>query len=69
MKANVGALDRGVRIVVGIVLLAAVLFVDSPLRWWGLIGIVPLATGVLGTCPLYALLGIDTCPMTKKPST
>lgn len=69
MKANVGALDRGARILVGIVLLAAVLFVDSPLRWWGLIGIVPLATGVFGTCLLYALLGIDTRPMTKKPST
>lgn len=68
MKANVGALDRGVRIVVGIVLLAAVVFIDSPLRWWGLIGIVPLLTGLLGYCPLYGLLGFDTCPMTKKPS-
>ncbi len=66
MKTNTGALDRGARIVVGIVLLAAVVFIDSPLRWWGLIGIVPLITGVLGYCPAYALFGFDTCPMTKK---
>jgi hypothetical protein len=68
MKANVGALDRGARITLGIVLLAAVVFIDSPLRWWGLIGIVPVLTGLLGYCPLYALLGFDTCPLAKKPS-
>jgi hypothetical protein len=68
MKTNVGTLDRGARIAVGIVLLAIVAFVDSPLRWWGLIGIVPLLTGLLGYCPLHALFGFDTCPMVKKPS-
>lgn len=68
MKANVGAFDRSARIVVGIVLLAAVVLIDSPLRWWGLIGIVPLLTGALAYCPLYGLLGMDTCPMTKKPT-
>ena len=68
MKANVGALDRSARIAVGIVLLAAVVFIDSPLRWWGLIGVVPLLTGALGYCPLYGLFGFDTCPMAKRPT-
>ena len=39
--------------------------IDHPLRWAGLIGIVPLATGLFGYCPLYALFGFDTCPLKK----
>ncbi|MCJ2187875.1 YgaP family membrane protein [Novosphingobium beihaiensis] len=60
-KVNVGGIDRLLRIILGIVLLALV-FV-GPKTMWGLIGIIPLATGLLRTCPLYSILGIRTCPM------
>lgn len=63
MTRNEGTLDRGLRIVVGLVLLALV-FV-GPQTPWGWIGIVPLATGLIGWCPLYSLLGLSTCPMKR----
>jgi hypothetical protein len=65
MKANVGTLDKALRVVAGVALLAGAILIDHPLRWAGLIGIVPLATGLLGYCPVYALFGFDTCPLTK----
>ena len=58
-KTNVGGADRILRIVVGLVLIALV-FV-GPKTAWGWIGIIPLATGFLRTCPAYSLLGISTC--------
>ena len=63
-KTNVGNVDRMLRIVVGLVLIALV-FV-GPQTPWGWLGIIPLATGVLRTCPAYSLLGISTCPA-KRP--
>lgn len=66
MKANVGRIDKGIRIVAGLVLLALIFVVEGSARWWGLIGLVPLVTGLAGYCPLYALLGINTCPLEKK---
>ena len=65
MSANVGTLDRTLRVAAGVALLAIAAFADHPLRWWGLIGIVPLATGLLGYCPLYAMFGFATCPLKK----
>ncbi|MBB4104740.1 YgaP family membrane protein [Allorhizobium borbori] len=63
---NVGGIDRVLRILVGIVLLAMFfLFPDASWRYWTLIGIVPLATGLLSTCPLYSILGLNTCPVKK----
>jgi hypothetical protein len=59
-KTNVGSIDRILRIVVGIVLIALVFF--GPQTPWGWIGIVPLVTGLLQTCPAYSLLGVSTCP-------
>ena len=53
------ALDRLLRLALGVVLLALV-FV-GPKTPWGLIGLVPLATGALGFCPLYRLIGVSTC--------
>lgn len=64
MNTNEGSIDRAVRVVVGLALLALV--VVGPQTMWGLIGIVPLATGLLGFCPLYTLLGINTCPLASK---
>ena len=60
---NVGTVDKVIRIILGMVLLALV-FV-GPQTPWGWIGIIPLATGLIGFCPLYSVLGINTCP-TKK---
>jgi hypothetical protein len=63
LPANESALDRGIRVAVGIALLALV-FV-GPKSLLGLVGIVPLATGLLGSCPLYTLFGISSCPVKK----
>lgn len=64
MKTNEGGLDRVLRIVAGLVLLGLTL--NGNIGVWGWIGIVPLATGALGTCPLYTLLGFNTCPVQRK---
>jgi Inner membrane protein YgaP-like, transmembrane domain len=66
MKANVGGVDKILRIVVGLGLLSLILILQGDVRWWGLIGLVPLLTGLVNFCPLYALLGLNTCPMKDK---
>lgn len=66
MTSNVGGIDRVLRIVVGLVLLSLIFVLEGNARWWGLIGIVPLATGLISSCPLYSLVGISTCPLKKK---
>jgi len=58
MKANVGGLDKKIRIAAGIIIIAAGAFFQS---WWGAIGIVPLATALINWCPAYLPLGISTC--------
>lgn len=58
MKINVGKSDRILRIVTGIAIIAGGAFMGS---WWGLVGVVPLATGVIRWCPAYLPLGINTC--------
>jgi hypothetical protein len=64
MTSNVGGVDRIARIVAGIVLIALV-FV-GPQTPWGWIGVIPLATGLLGWCPAYVLFGISSCPRSQK---
>lgn len=64
MKANEGGIDRGVRIAAGLVLVA--LAATGTVGLWGWIGVVPLATGLVGWCPAYTLLGINTCPANAK---
>ena len=59
MKSNVGGIDRVVRIVAGIVLIG--LAATGNVGVWGWLGLVPLATGLVGWCPPYTLLGINTC--------
>ncbi len=56
---NEGTLDRTIRIILGVALVSLV-FV-GPKSFWGLVGVVPLATGLIGFCPLYRLVGLDTC--------
>lgn len=64
MTVNEGPIDRGTRVIIGLALISIV-FVgpQSPLGW---VGIWPLATGLLGHCPLYALLGVNTCRAPEK---
>jgi len=59
MKQNVGSIDRAIRAIVGLGLISLV-FV-GPQTVWGWIGVVPLATAIIGWCPPYSLLGISTC--------
>jgi hypothetical protein len=59
MNKNVGSLDRTIRIIAGLVLLS--LTVIGPKSLWGLVGIVPLVTALVGWCPAYTLLGVRTC--------
>ena len=68
LPTNEHPIERTLRVVIGLALLALV-FV-GPKTYWGLVGLVPLATGLLGSCPLYTLLGVSTCPMkrTAAPS-
>lgn len=61
MQANVGPLDRSLRIAAGLVLIA--LSLAGVIGLWGWIGVVPLATGIFRFCPAYPLLGINTCKM------
>jgi len=61
MTNNMGTIDRVIRIVVGLVLLSLiVLMPEAPWRWVGLIGIVPLVTAIIGWCPAYSLIGVNT---------
>lgn len=68
MLQNVGGIDRALRVVVGLLLLAYALklgFSDTGYNWVGWLGVVPLATGLFGTCPAYSLFGINTCAAKK----
>jgi hypothetical protein len=64
ISSNMNNIDRGLRLVAGLALLA--LGAAGPLGWWGAIGLVPIATALVGWCPAYRLLGINTC---ARPST
>jgi hypothetical protein len=66
LAKNVGGVDRIARIVIGLALiLGFFLNPEASLRWLYLLGIVPLATGLLQTCPAYSLFGLNTCPVRK----
>jgi hypothetical protein len=67
MNVNVGGTERIVRVAVGIALLSAIFFVEGQARWFGLIGIVPILTGITGFCPAYLPFGINTCKTARKP--
>lgn len=59
MKRNEGSVDRALRVFAGVAILSMV-FV-GPQTTWGLLGLIPLITGLVGMCPIYRLLGVDTC--------
>ena len=58
---NEGQFDRALRVVIGLALLSLAFL--GPKSAWGYLGVIPLATGLAGFCPLYRILGISTCPM------
>ena len=60
---NEGRIDRLLRVAVGLLILALGLAFGS---WWGLLGLIPLVTGAVGFCPLYAVLGVDTCALDRR---
>ena len=64
MVVNEGTADRLLRVAVGAGLMA--LAMTHTIGVWGWIGVVPLIAGAVGVCPLYTLLGINTCPMRKR---
>ncbi len=64
MKKNEGNLDRTLRVVAGLALI--VLAATDTIGMWGYIGVVPVITGLVGLCPLYSLLGINTCPVNSR---
>ena len=69
MQTNVGTIDRALRVVIGLVLLAfafGVIGAGSPYHWIGWIGLAPLLTAAVGSCPLYSVLGFSSCPVKKS---
>ena len=60
MKINVGSIDKIIRLVIGIAVIAWGFYAKN---WFGAIGIIPLVTALVGWCPMYAILGIKTCPL------
>ena len=63
MKANVGSIDKIIRVVAGLGIIGAGFYMGS---WWGAVGLVPLLTASMGFCPLYKIIGVNTCPLEKK---
>ncbi len=66
MKANVGGADRVVRIIIGLALLSLLFILPAPTKWWGLVGVVPLLTAFMSFCPLYSIIGVNTCPVKRS---
>ena len=66
MNINVGSTDRLIRIIAGVVILSGLFWMEGNARWFGLIGIIPLATGLIRWCPAYSLLGTNTCGTGSK---
>jgi len=58
MGINVGSTDRTLRIIAGVIIIAVGVYYQS---WWGVVGLVPLLTGLFRFCPLYTMLGANTC--------
>ncbi|MGB8518044.1 MAG: DUF2892 domain-containing protein [Gallionella sp.] len=63
MKCNSGTVDRAIRVIAGLALIA--MAATNTVGAWGYIGVVPLLTGIVGFCPAYTLLGMNTCGLKK----
>ena len=63
MKTNVGKVDKVIRLLLAIALFSLFFLLPGQQKWLGLLGLVPLLTGAINWCPIYAILGIDTCKL------
>lgn len=63
MEKNIGTVDRVIRVVLGLAIIGAGVYYQS---WWGVIGVIPLATAAIGTCPAYLPFGMSTCKLKEK---
>jgi hypothetical protein len=64
LKTNIHSIERVLRVIIGLALVSMAFI--GPANYWFLIGLIPLATGLIGWCPPYAMLGINTCNIGKK---
>ncbi len=62
MQANIGNTERVIRIILGLALLSLLFILEGNASYWGLLGLIPLATAAVRWCPVWKLLGINTCP-------
>ncbi|NCB36142.1 MAG: DUF2892 domain-containing protein [Clostridia bacterium] len=60
MKQNVGKVDQWIRIILGLAVLSLLILLPGNARWWGILGLIPLLTGIFRFCPLYLPFGIHT---------
>ncbi len=66
MTTNIGSIDRVLRVIIGLALLWYALFAaPTGYNWIGWIGVIPLVTALIGSCPLYSILGLSTCPVKR----
>jgi len=66
MNKNVGSIDKIARLILALGLFSLFFFLEGNARYWALVGLVPLTTALLNTCPLYCLFGLSTCPIKTK---
>lgn len=66
MKKNVGSIDKVLRLLLALGLFSLFFLLEGNARYWAIVGVVPLTTGLLNSCPLYTLLGLSTCPLKAK---
>lgn len=66
MNKNVGRIDAVIRIILSLIFFSLFFILEGNLRFLAVVGIIPLVTGLIGTCPLYMILGIKTCPLKTK---
>ena len=63
IKRNIGNLDTVIRLILAVIIITLGIMYES---WWGLVGVVPLMTAIIGTCPIYGILGISTAKQPRK---
>ena len=67
MKVNIGDTERIIRVIIGLALLSLLFILEGNASYWGLLGLIPLATAAIKWCPLSALFGINTCSAEQHP--
>ena len=63
MKVNVGSIDKTLRLILALALFSLFFILEGNARYWGLVGVIPLTTALLNSCPIYSIFGFSTCPL------